>query len=282
MAESHITKSKLKQSIAFWCFNVAGDKWSLEKVCEVAKELGCESIELLDNEEQLKVVTGFGLTCALLGLDMSPNPPFTHGYNNPDNWPRVFEKTREGIDLAAKYGCRNVIAFTGYKYRNPDDPNSGTISLEEGSENCVRGMREMATYAEEKGVDLVLEPLNTRDDTHPMKGHPGYQGDHVDYCADIVRRVDSPNLKLLLDFYHTQIMDGDLIRRLHQHKDVLGHIHTAGNPGRCELDEKQEINFRPLIETLVEIGYDGFVGHEYIPTRDPYQSLQEAVALCTV
>ncbi|MEM9160792.1 MAG: TIM barrel protein, partial [Verrucomicrobiota bacterium] len=164
----------------------------------------------------------------------------------------------------------------------PEDPNSGEISLEEGADNCVRGMGEMAEYAVSKNVTLVVEPLNTRDDTHPMKGHPGYQGEHMDYCAEIIRRVGSPGLKLLFDFYHTQIMDGDLMRRLHQYKDILGHVHTAGCPGRGELDDKQEISFRPLMETLVEIGYDGYVGHEYIPTRDPYQSLKEAVKLCTV
>ena len=275
-------KGKLKQSIAYWCFNVAGEQWSLEKICEVAKELGCESVELLDKEEDLALVAKHGLTCALMGLDMGPNPPFTHGFNNPDHYPRLFAQTKKGIDLAAKYGCPNHIAFTGFSYRNPEDPSSGLISLEEGADNCVAGLKEIGAYAAEKGVNLVLEPLNTRDDTHPMKGHPGYQGEHVEYCVDILRRVDMPNVKLLFDFYHTQVMDGDLIRRTRAYADLIGHIHTAGNPGRGELDDKQEIAFRPLMETLAEIGYEGYVGHEYIPTRDPYQSLKEAVALCTV
>ncbi|MBV8317968.1 MAG: TIM barrel protein, partial [Planctomycetaceae bacterium] len=117
---------------------------------------------------------------------------------------------------------------------------------------------------------------------HPMKGHPGYQGDHTDYCVDIINRVASPNLKLLFDIYHVQIMDGDLIRRIHQLKDVIGHIHTAGNPGRGELDEKQEIAYKPVMEALVDIGYRGYVGQEFIPTRDPLAGLRQAVALCDV
>ena len=124
--------------------------------------------------------------------------------------------------------------------------------------------------------------LNTRDDTHPMKGHPGYQGDHTDYCIDIIKRVGSPYLKLLFDIYHVQIMDGDVIRRIHQYKDYIGHVHTAGNPGRAELDDHQEIAYKPIMEALVEVGYQGYVGQEFIPTRDPLQGLREAVALCDV
>ena len=124
--------------------------------------------------------------------------------------------------------------------------------------------------------------MNSRDDSHPMKGHPGYQGDHVDYCIDIIRRVGSPRLKLLFDVYHVQIMDGDLIRRIHQCKDHIGHVHTAGNPGRGELDDRQEINYPAVMRTLVETGYSGYVGHEFIPTRDPRQGLRQAITVCGV
>ena len=115
-----------------------------------------------------------------------------------------------------------------------------------------------------------------------MKGHPGYQGNNTEYCIDIVKRVGSPRMKLLFDIYHVQIMDGDIIRRIHEHKDYIGHIHVAGNPGRGELDDKQEINFKPVMQALVDIGYQGYVGHEYIPTRNPMMGLREAVALCDV
>ena len=115
-----------------------------------------------------------------------------------------------------------------------------------------------------------------------MKGHPGYQGDHTDYCIDIIKRVGSPNLKLLFDIYHVQIMDGDVISRIRQHKAFIAHIHTAGNPGHGELDGDQEINYPPIMKALLEIGYSGFVGQEFIPTRDPLDGLRHAVALCDV
>jgi hydroxypyruvate isomerase len=115
-----------------------------------------------------------------------------------------------------------------------------------------------------------------------MKGHPGYQGDHTDYCFDIIKRVGSPNLKLLFDIYHVQIMDGDIITRLRQHKELIGHVHTAGNPGRGELDETQEIYYPPIMKALLEIGYQGHVGQEFIPTRDPMEGLRQAVTLCDV
>ena len=115
-----------------------------------------------------------------------------------------------------------------------------------------------------------------------MKGHPGYQGDHTDYCVDIIKRVGSPNLKLLFDIYHVQIMDGDVISRIRQHKEYLGHIHTAGNPGRGELDAHQEIQYRAIMEALADVGYQGFVGQEFIPTRDPLAGLKEAIAICDV
>jgi hydroxypyruvate isomerase len=131
-------------------------------------------------------------------------------------------------------------------------------------------------------VTVCLEQLNTRDDTHPMKGHPGYQGDHIDYVADIVKAVGSPNVKLLFDIYHVQVMDGDLIRRIKQYGELIGHVHTAGNPGRCEIDADQEINFAACMKALLDIGYSGYVGHEYIPTRDAMTGLTQAVALCDV
>src|ERR1035437_6321714 len=175
-----------------------------------------------------------------------------------------------------------LIAFTGYRWLDAFDPASGEISQEQGAENTIAGLRELARYAESRNVTVVLEQLNTRDDSHPMKGHPGYQGDDIDYCADIVRRVDSPHAKLLFDVYHVAIMNGDVIRRLRQYARWLGHIHVAGVPGRGELDGRQEIHYPAVMRALLEIGYQGYVGQEFIPTRDPAQGLAEAVALCDV
>lgn len=280
--ESAAVGGRLKQSIAYWCFSQFGERWSLDELCQAANEVGCLSVELLETAEELALVRKYGLSCAIALVDLSPDPPFLRGFNNPNNWPRLHMETRKSIDLAARFDCPNVICFTGYSALDPGDPKSPHISAEEGAENCVRSLKEVIGYAEEKKVNLCLEPLNTRDATHPMKGHPGYQGDHLDYCMEIIRRVGSPRMKVLLDIYHTQVMDGDLIRHIREYKDYIGHIHTAGNPGRGELDDSQEIAYRPVMEALVEIGYDGYIGHEYIPTRDVLAGLREAVALCDV
>ena len=157
------------------------------------------------------------------------------------------------------------------------------IAPEQGSKNCVKTWKSVMKHAEKKGVNLCLEHLNSRDDSHPMKGHPGYYGDDVDLCVDLIKRVDSPNMKLLFDIYHVQVMHGDVIRRLRANKDVIGHYHTAGNPGRCEIDENQEINYPPILKAILETGYDGYVAQEFIPTwRDKYKALRHAVTLCDV
>jgi hydroxypyruvate isomerase len=276
-----VQHGRINQSVVHWCFESSAEKWTVEKTAQVAAELGCKSVELVA-PQHFPTLKKHGLTCAIATIDMSPDPPFVKAWNNPAFWPRVEKATRDAIDAAAAFGSPSVIAFTGYSARNPDDPSSPHLSREEGAKNCVEGFRRVISYAEQKKITLCLEMLNTRDDSHPMKGHPGYQGDHTEYCIDIIKRVGSPRLKLLFDIYHVQIMDGDVIRRLRQHKDYIGHIHTAGNPGRGELDDKQEINYPPIMRALLEIGYTGYVGQEFIPTRDAYQGLREAVGLCDV
>jgi hydroxypyruvate isomerase len=228
------------------------------------------------------VLQRHGLTCAIGTVDLNPDPPFVRGFNNPDHWPRVMKATRDAIDAAAAFNVPSVICFTGYSARNPDDPKSRHLSPERGAKNCVAGFKQVVGYAEQKGVTLCLEMLNTREDTHPMKGHPGYQGNHTDYCLDIIKQVGSPRLKLLFDIYHVQIMDGDLVRRVRQSHEYIGHVHTAGNPGRGELDANQEIQFAPVMRALVEVGYQGYVGHEFIPTRDALEGLREAITVCDV
>ncbi len=273
-------KGNINHSLVYWCYNIAGEKWDLETMCRIAKNLGCKSIEILETDA-FPTLAKHGLTCALAANGM-PGAPFMRGFNNPAYQPEVIERTSRAIDGCAAHGMPAVIAFTGYKWRDADDPASGEISLEEGADNCVAGLKKIASHAEKQGVTICLEHLNTRDGSHPMKGHPGYQGDDIDYVADIVRRVGSPRVKLLFDIYHVSVMNGDVIRRLEECKDVIGHIHTAGNPGRGELDDNQEINFPPIMRKLVEIGYRGYVGHEFIPTRDALQGLEQAVRLCDV
>jgi hydroxypyruvate isomerase len=259
---------------------VAGDKWDVEQQCKVAKQLGCKSIELVEPKD-FPILKKHGLVCAITPNGM-PGAPFIKGLNNLKYHDEVITRTKEAIDANSAAGFPNVIAFNGFKWRDAEDPESGEISLEEGAKNTVAGLKKLAAYGEQKGVTVCIEMLNTRDDTHPMKGHPGYQGDHMDYVADIVKQVGSPRCKLLFDIYHVQVMDGDVIRRLRQYADLLGHIHTAGNPGRAELDDTQEINYPACMKTLLDLNYKGYVGQEFIPTRDPLQGLTEAVEWCDV
>ena len=276
-----VTRGRIRQSIVEWCFSACGDKWSMEKICQVAKELGCPSVELVP-ARFYPLLKQYGLTCAIGQIDMDPDPPFLKGFNNPAHWPRVMQATRDAIDAAAAFGWPSVICFTGYSAKDPHDPQSKLISPEKGAKNCVEGYKKIIGYAEQKKINLCLEILNSREGSHPMKGHPGYQGDHSDYCIDIIKRVGSPRMKLLFDVYHVQIMDGDVIRRIHQFKDYIGHVHVAGNPGRGDLDGPQELCFPPIMQALLDIGYTGYVGQEFIPARDPYQALRAAVALCDV
>jgi hydroxypyruvate isomerase len=275
-----VVNGRIKQSIVFWCFHSAGEKWSVDKTCQVAADLGCRSVEVVD-PTHWGVLKQHKLVCALAPNGM-PGPPFVKAFNNPKYHEEVIARTRTTIDACADAGFPGVIAFTGYKWRDAENPKSGAMSADEGADHCVAGFKKIVGYAEKKGITICLEHLNTRDDSHPMKGHPGYQGDDLDQVAKIIRRVGSPRLKLLFDIYHVQIMHGDVIRRLEQTKDILGHVHTAGNPGRGELDDKQEINYAPIMRKLIEIGYTGYVGQEFIPTRNPLDGLREAVRLCDV
>jgi hydroxypyruvate isomerase len=276
-----VKNGNISQSIVHWCFESFGEKWNIEKACQVARDLGLTSVELMP-AQHYPTLKKYGLTCAIGQIDMGSDPPFLKGFNNPAYWPKVMKATQDAIDAAAAFGVPSVICFTGYSARDVEKRNGEQISKEEGARNCVEGYKKIINYAEKKKINLCLEMLNSREASHPMKGHPGYQGDHTDYCIDIIKQVGSPRMKLLFDIYHVQIMDGDVIRRIRQHKEYIGHVHTAGNPGRGELDDKQEINYPPIMRALLEIGYRGFVGQEFIPTRDPYQGLHEAVSLCDV
>ncbi|MCA9089665.1 MAG: TIM barrel protein [Planctomycetaceae bacterium] len=259
------TKGRINQSLVHWCYR---PHWKdLDELCQVAVRLGCKSIELID-PENWPTLKKHGLTCAIAG-----SHGFKTGFNNRDEWDFCLDKLHTRIDQCADFGVKRVITFTGM---------ANGLSKEEGGKNCIEGLKQIVGHAEKKDVTVCLEMLNTRDDTHPMKGHPGYQGDHCDYCIDLLKAVGSSHLKLLFDIYHVQIMDGDVIRRIHQHKDYLGHIHTAGNPGRGELDDVQEINYPAVMQALLDVGYDGYVGQEFIPTRDAWTGLAEAVRKCDV
>jgi hydroxypyruvate isomerase len=258
-------KGRIKQSLVQWCYD---SHWpNFEEMCRVAVDLGAQSIELGD-PKHWPTLKKHGLTCAIAG-----SHGFKVGFNNRDEWDQCIKSIRDRIEQCKEFGIERIITFTGMANGVPKDV---------GADNCVEGLKQVVGDAEQAGITLCLEMLNSRDDSHPMKGHPGYQGDHTDYCIDIIKRVGSPRLKLLFDIYHVQIMDGDVIRRIRQYHEYIGHIHTAGNPGRAELDENQEISYPAIMRALLEVGYEGYVAQEFIPTRDALAGLKQAVQLCDV
>ena len=248
-----------------WCFN----PMPTPELIDACHRMGMTAMEGIGREFYPKI-RELGMNVSLVG-----SHGFTKGPLDPENRAFCIEKLREGIDVAVQFGSKNVITFTGMRVAG--------ISDEQAVRNCVECWKQVIPYAEEKGINLCLEHLNSRDNTHPMKGHPGYFGDDVDLCVDLIKRVDSPRMKLLFDIYHVQIMNGDVIRRIRQYKDYIGHVHTAGVPGRGELDDTQEINYPAVMRTLLEVGYTGFVAHEFIPTwPDKLAALRHGVRVCDV
>lgn len=260
-----ISNKRIRQSVMGWCFNPMKPV-DLAKHC---REIGLEAIEGI-SPKYYPAVRELGLKISLVSSHGFKTGPF-----NPANHKMCAEKLRASIDIAVEVGCPSVITFTGMREEG--------ISDEQGAKNCVDLWKSVIGYAEEKGINLCLEHLNSRDGSHPMKGHPGYFGDDVDFCVKLIEQVGSPNMKLLFDIYHVQMMNGDVIRRIRQYKDVIGHYHTAGNPGRAELDDTQEINYPPIMKAILESGYKGFVAQEFIPTwDDPVAALRHAASVCDV
>jgi hydroxypyruvate isomerase len=240
---------RVKQSVMAWCFNPIPP----EELIDACQRLGLHAMEGID-QKYYPLIREKGMAIAIV----SGGHGFKKGPLDPDNRAFCIESLEKGINLAAEVGSPSVITFTGMK-------KSG-VSDEQADKNCVEVWKEVVPLAEEKGVNLCLEHLNSRDNSHPMKGHPGYYGDDVDHCIDLVKQVDSPNMKLLFDIYHVQIMNGDVMRRIREYVDYIGHVHTAGVPGRCEMDNTQELNYPAILRALLEAGYKGYVAQEFIPT----------------
>ena len=261
-----IKNGRIRQSIMGWCFNPM-PTMELAKHC---KEIGLVAMEGIDSKHY-PAVRELGLKISLV----SGGHGFRNGPCNPKNTETVINGIKKGIDLAADIGTKSVITFTGMTYKDMDPDKAADL--------CVETWKKVMPHAEKKGITLVLEHLNSRDDSHPMKGHPGYFGDDVDFCAKLVNGVGSKNFKLLFDVYHVQVMNGDVIRRIKQYKDIIGHYHTAGCPGRGEIDETQEINYPPILKAILETGYEGYLAQEFIPTwKDPIQSLRHAAEVCDI
>lgn len=188
------------------------------------------------------------------------------GLNDPEQHDRIESELRESIQLAAEHGISGLICFSGNRRPGQSD--------EDAVLQCVEGFRRVAPLAEGAGVTLNLELLNSKQD------HPGYQADHTAWGVEVCRRIGSPRVRLLYDIYHMQIMEGDVIRTIRENIEWIGHFHTAGNPGRNDLDAHQELNYSAISRAIAETGHDGYLGHEFSPKGDPYQALESAFHIC--
>jgi hydroxypyruvate isomerase len=249
-----------RHSVCKWCYG----KIPLEEFTRAVKEMGIESVELLDPKDW-PVVQKLGLTCALAnGTTKIPD-----GFNRLENHDKFVPTMIERIGECADAGLPNVIVFSGNRKGMPD---------EQGLENCAIGLKKIVGVAEKRGVTVVMELLNSKVD------HKDYMCDHTAWGVELVKRVGSERFKLLYDIYHMQIMEGDVIRNIQDYHSYIAHYHTAGNPGRNEFEpgDPQELNYPAIMRAIKATGFKGFVAQEFRPKRDPLTSLREAIKICTV
>lgn len=252
--------ARVKQSASWWCF--VRPNFAPEAFVRTVAEIGYDAVELV-GEEHWQLVKDHGLTIASTGGHQS----LTDGLNRRENHDRIEREILANLKLAQKWAIPNLICFSGN--RNGLDDWSGAIITAEG-------LRRVAQAAEDAGVNLVVELLNSKVD------HRDYQCDRTLWGVAVCEMVGSPRVKLLYDIYHMQIMEGDVIRTIRDHSGYFGHYHTAGNPGRNDMDDSQELWYPPIMRAIAETGYDGYVGHEFIPKGDPAAALKAAFDLCRV
>jgi hydroxypyruvate isomerase len=239
----------------------------VDELARAAKRLKLDSVELLEPEEWA-IARAHGLTCAMgYAPAGDPRTRLTKGWNRAEHHAWLLPGYQQGLRLASAAGVPNVICFSG---------NREGASDEAGLEACAAGLRKLMPVAEEQGVTVCMELLNSRVD------HADYQCDRTEWGVALAERVGSARFKLLYDVYHMQIMEGDVIRTIQKHNAHIAHYHIAGVPGRHEPDESQELNYRAIMRALVAVGFRGFVAQEFVPTRDPLTSLAEAVRICRV
>ena len=253
---------RLKQGVTTGVFR--GAQMTLDDMCREAAKLGIYGFDLIKPEDW-PILKKYGITPT-----MTP-PPYMgtipDGINRKENHDRLEKSTREIIDLAAAAGCPNVITLSGNRRGMPD---------EEGAANSVLFLNRIKAQAEDKGVTICLELLNSK------VNHKDYMCDHTAWGVGVMKQVNSPRVKLLYDIYHMQIMEGDIIRTIRENIQYLAHFHTGGNPGRHEIDQTQELNYHAVARAIADTGFNGVITHEYTPVRDPLKSLAQAIEICTV
>jgi hydroxypyruvate isomerase len=252
-------KARIHQSVCRWCYK----ELSVDQLCQWAVQLGLKGVDLLEVAEY-EVPRRYCLLCT---MGYAGGGTISDALNRPENHAAIEAAFRKNIPLAAKSQVPNVITFSGNRRGMSDD---------EGARNTIAGLNRLKPIAEDNGVTICLELLNSK------VNHPDYMADHTAWGARVMNEVNSPRIKLLYDIYHMQIMEGDLIDTIRQNIGVLGHFHTGGVPGRHELNATQEIQYAAVMNAIADSGFQGYVAHEFLPTADPLTSLRQAVELCDV
>jgi hydroxypyruvate isomerase len=252
---------RLRQSVSRWPFGSI----AFPEFCRAVAGMGLKGIDLLQPEEWA-VARDHGLVCSL-GYPADRRDFISRGFNDPANHALLLGELERTIPRAAKEGVPNVITMFGNRQGRSDA---------QATEACIAGLRRIAPLAEEQNVTVCVELLNSKVD------HRDYQGDRTSFGVRVLEGVGSARIKLLYDIYHMQIMEGDVIRTIRENIAHIGHFHTGGVPGRHELDDTQELNYRTVARAIADTGFTGWVAHEFVPTRDPLTSLREAVAICAV
>jgi hydroxypyruvate isomerase len=254
-----VAKGRLKQSLCRWCYA----KIPLPDLCKAAAGMGLTAIDLL-GEADWAVARDHGLICS---MGSAGGGSIANGLNVKANHDAIVKNFEQNLPKAAAMKVPNVITFFG---------NRRGMSDSEGIANCVEGLNRVKKAAEDTGVTICVELLNSKVD------HKDYHGDKSAFGIEVVKAVGSPRVKLLYDIYHMQIMEGDVIRTIRDNKDHFAHFHTGGVPGRHELDATQELQWATVAAAIADTGFQGYMAHEFVPTRDPLTALREAVVLCDV
>jgi len=252
-------KGNIRQSVSRWCYQ----KIPLDQLCEYSAKIGLKAVDLL-KEDEWEVPRRYGLICS---MGYGGGGEIASAMNRVENHAKIEEAFRKTIPLAAKAGVPNVITFSG---------NREGMSDEEGAKNTIIGLNRVKKIAEDNGVNICIELLNSKVDHHD------YMCDHSAWGLKVVQAVNSPRVKLLYDIYHMQIMEGDLVRTIQKNIDWIAHFHTGGVPGRHELDGTQEVQWDGVMRGIAATNFRGYVAHEFVPARDPLTSLRQAADLCDV
>jgi len=252
-------KGRIHQSVCQWCYAHI----PVDQLAEYAAKIGLRGVDLLQPDEY-EIPRRYGLVCT---MGYAGGGEIRNALNRVENHAAIEQAFRLNIPRAAKAGVPNVITFSGYR---------GGMSDDQGRKNTIAGLNRVKKIAEDHGVTICMELLNSKRD------HPDYMGDHTAWGVRVVEEVNSPNVKLLYDIYHMQIMEGDLIETIRRNIQWIGHFHTGGVPGRHELDGTQEIQWDAVMRAIAATGFHGYVAHEFEPAGDPFVSLRKAVELCDV